>query len=72
MPEMSGIDLVKAIRQMYRESDIVNISQLPYICCCTAYTDPTFKKTALEAGMNQFITKPVTKEQLDDLLDKLV
>ena len=38
---------------------------MPYICCCTAYMEATFKREALAAGMNNFLTKPVSSEDLD-------
>lgn len=43
MPKMTGIDVVKAIREMYESSNVVTMEQMPYVCCCTAYSDDTFK-----------------------------
>ena len=45
--------------------------QLPYICCLTAYTMQSYKEQAIQSGMNDFITKPISSLQLEDLLKKI-
>ena len=46
MPEMDGPQVARAIRSM-----LEGISQ-PLICCCTAYSEATFKESAYRAGMD--------------------
>ena len=41
------------------------------MACVTAYTDPKFEKSAQEAGINNFYTKPVTKENVDEICNHL-
>ena len=48
-----------------REHIDKNISlENPFICCCTANTEKVFKKKSLEAGMDQFLTKLVSHNEL--------
>ena len=56
MPEMDGPQVAIEIRKILQEQDI---SQ-PMICCCTAYDDISYQKKAYEAGMNNFVIKPVS------------
>jgi len=59
MPISDGITAVKKIREM--NSEIPVIAQ-------TAYAMEIDKKTCIEAGCNAYITKPVDKKKLFDLL----
>ena len=68
MPGMDGPEVAKEIHRLYRESEHVTEAQIPYICCCTAYTDVQFKNIALASGMNHYLNKPVSKEELDQLI----
>lgn len=40
----------------------------PYIACLTAFEDNEFKEEALSSGMQAFINKPISREQLNGLL----
>ena len=71
MPGMDGPTVAKEIQKLYQESETVTIDKVPYICCCTAYTSVEFKNKALEAGMDHFLTKPISKQQLDELVTLL-
>ena len=42
--------------------------QVPFICCATAYSEASFKRNAIEAGMNDFISKPIQNETIKKLL----
>ena len=53
-------------RSSYRE--IVQ----PYICCCTAYNSDSYVDRAYCAGMNDFLEKPVTYEQIKGLITKVI
>ena len=39
-------------------------SQQPFICCLTAYTDQSFINAAMEAGSDDFATKPINGDRL--------
>lgn len=43
---------------------------MPLLCCVTAYTAPNFKTKALEGGFDDFLSKPVFKDQLQALIIK--
>lgn len=59
MPIMGGIEMLKVVR-----SDS-NLRQLPIIVLTT---DETKKNEALESGANEFLMKPIKK---DDLIEKI-
>ena len=61
MPEMNGLEFVQAVRaqQAYEEMRLVMV---------TTETDMARVSAALEAGANEFLMKPFTKESM---LDKL-
>ena len=64
MPDLNGPEVAKLIRQIVNEAGM----EQPYICCCTAYTDPSYGKIAIEAGMDSVMTKPITSNELKQLL----
>ncbi len=57
MPEMDGITATKHIRQM-------NLSPQPIIIALTANTSEEHRKASYEAGMNDFMTKPIKLDKL--------
>jgi two-component system chemotaxis response regulator CheY len=61
MPEMNGLDFVKAVRAnpLYEQTKLVMV---------TSETDPTKMARAMMAGADEFLMKPFTAEML---LDKL-
>ena len=64
MPDKDGPQTVQEIRQLCEEKAV----PAPYICCCTAYSEASFKRKAIDAGMNNFISKPIDQRQLKSLL----
>ena len=67
MPEMDGPQVASELRQIF---DMTGI-EVPYICCCTAYGEASFKKLALTAGMDHFLTKPIEKSEMTAILTLL-
>ena len=57
MPDLSGIDVLRAIRQGYDEN------ALPVIMC-TALAETEYVSSALKEGANEFLTKPVNPDVL--------
>jgi response regulator RpfG family c-di-GMP phosphodiesterase len=57
LPDGSGIYFLKTLR------DYPHSAQIPFIMCTTV-DDPTLIIKAIEAGANEYLTKPWTKEQL--------
>ena len=72
MPNLNGIQTATAIRAICNNlsDDDCPIPQ-PFICCCTSYTEDNFKNEAINVGMNDFLTKPVSSKQLKELLSDL-
>lgn len=63
MPEMDGVTATKIIRESY--------SFQPYIIALTANVLPEDRQTCLAIGMNDFITKPLTIDQLKNAITKI-
>lgn len=61
MPELDGIEATKKIRTFNEQVPII---------VQTAYTSSGDKERALEAGCNDYITKPIDKERLLQLITK--
>lgn len=61
MPKMNGIDATRVIRKQDHSVPIIAI---------TAVNEQDFKEASLEAGMNDFISKPYRKEELFSSIDK--
>ena len=53
MPEMDGITATKKIRQKYGNTEI------PWIVAMTAHAMPDHRQTCFDAGMNDFVAKPI-------------
>jgi len=67
MPDMDGIQVAKEIREQERK----NGGHLPIIAL-TAYADKTTKEKCLAAGMDDYVTKPFSKDKLLDAIRQQV
>ena len=67
MPEMDGPTVAIEIRQIMQSTGL----PIPYICCCTAYEEASYKKKALAVGMDHFLTKPLDYNELKSILTLL-
>ena len=74
MPELDGPSTAKEIRRISGQS-LENESQCltaaPYICCLSAYQHEDYEEVALASGMNEFQTKPMSDDSLQNLLRKI-
>lgn len=61
MPVMDGFQATKAIREVEREHSVPD-SEKCKIIALTAYDTENFKQKSFASGMNDFITKPVSKD----------
>jgi signal transduction histidine kinase/CheY-like chemotaxis protein len=59
MPELDGFDATLAIRQHHPTLPIIALS---------AHALPEFRQRAYQSGMNDFVTKPIKRQQLADAL----
>lgn len=71
MPEMDGPQVAIEIRRMLNKSILTTSSKSPFICCCTAYAEASFRGKAIDSGMDHFLTKPFEYEDLDMILTHL-
>ncbi|MFA7011531.1 MAG: PAS domain S-box protein [Desulfobacterales bacterium] len=69
MPEMDGLEATLAIRNREPESGIHPVSRIPIIAM-TAHAMQGDRERCLEAGMNDYISKPVTPLALAEVLEK--
>ncbi len=64
MPEMNGLDLVRAVRQDLGQRQVL-------MMMVTTETETAQMVKALAAGANEYLMKPFTKEALVEKLDLL-
>lgn len=62
MPEMDGLEATRRLRQRFRGASA------PYIIAMTANAMPGDRERCLEAGMNDYVPKPIELEVLDGAL----
>ncbi|MCP4345238.1 MAG: response regulator [Desulfobacterales bacterium] len=76
MPDMDGYEATKAIRDYEVERELKEqgksgLKNVPIIAL-TAHANIEYRKKCLEAGMNDYITKPVKKEALLSVVEKWI
>lgn len=64
MPEMNGTEVSLAIHKLFKDIN----QKAPFICCFTAYAEPSFQYNSFNAGMDAFMTKPLQNDELNELL----
>ena len=47
MPEMDGPQVAQALRSKFKEETLLSEEQIPFIACCTAYNEASYKRWAL-------------------------
>ncbi|MEY3219604.1 MAG: hypothetical protein RIT27_961 [Pseudomonadota bacterium] len=62
MPEMDGMEATKKIRDEFHSLP------RPYIIAMTAHAMSGYRETCIEAGMDDYVTKPVNKDALAEAL----
>jgi signal transduction histidine kinase/HPt (histidine-containing phosphotransfer) domain-containing protein len=68
MPEMDGIEATRLIRSGKLGNEIANIP----IVAMTAHAISTFEQKCIDAGMNDYITKPINFHELKLLIERLM
>ena len=63
MPLINGYEATKAIRKIQQLEDTI-------IIALTAGTIMGEKEKCIEAGMNDYVSKPIVKKTLEDILEK--
>ncbi len=64
MPVMDGIEATRQIRALS------NLDQQPVIIALTANTTDRDRKACIDAGMNDFMAKPVTKSRIQEKIEQ--
>jgi CheY-like chemotaxis protein len=67
MPEMDGYEVTQRIRGSGRDS-YIHLKSAPYIVALTANALPGDRERCLEAGMNDYLTKPLQRADLEVVL----
>ena len=62
MPEMDGLEATRRLRQRFRGANA------PWIIAMTANAMPGDRERCLDAGMNDYVPKPIELEVLDKAL----
>lgn len=65
MPEMDGFEAARAIRERWKNG-------APHIIAVTAHALEGDRKRCIEAGMDDYISKPVRLEELASALGKCI
>ncbi len=63
MPGMDGIEATACIRMFDRTTPVIAV---------TAFTDEITRGRCYEAGMDRFLSKPISKEQIISVVSELV
>lgn len=64
MPEMDGLEATRQICKQW------TACERPVVIAMTASEEEKDKESCLQAGMNDFLTKPIRLEQLREMLEK--
>ena len=67
MPEMDGITATRELRSLAAQDAELT---LPVIVGCSAYCTEEDKKTALAAGMTEYLEKPISRVRLSQVLSQ--
>lgn len=64
LPGLSGIQLTNLIREQDKKRE------KPYICALTAFAFLLDKKACLKAGLDDFVSKPFYREDLEGVISR--
>ncbi len=67
MPVMTGLEATEILRG---SSEFENVSSIP-IVALTAHATKRDRQAAFNSGMNGYITKPFSREDLEDVLQRV-
>ena len=62
MPQLNGYEATKQIKELYPDLPIIAV---------TAFLLTETKEMAMEAGCDDYFTKPISQEQLLEIIDKV-
>lgn len=70
MPKVDGIKVLKTIRELEKQKNIEEDKKVKIIMT-TALSDVNFVQEAFEIGCEAYASKPIDKEKLKSLMEKL-
>jgi len=72
MPIMDGNETMAELNKIFlEEEDKPNSTfRRPKICCMSAHTADNIRQTALDGGMDDYLTKPTGKNDMDMILKR--
>lgn len=68
LPEMNGFEITQEIRIFEKENNIENVP----IIALTANTYDNDRQKCLKVGMDEYLAKPFTAQQLIDMINKFI
>lgn len=67
MPEKNGLETTEEILSLLKENDLKT-----FVCACSAFDGVDEKIKAEEAGMLEFLSKPLCKSQLEFVIKSVL
>ena len=64
MPTLDGPATAIKICELYKQY----LQEIPHIVCLTAFTEKIFEDKARDAGMSEFISKPINNSKLKKIM----
>ncbi|KAI9143055.1 hypothetical protein BKA69DRAFT_1123519 [Paraphysoderma sedebokerense] len=75
IPVLDGLEATKQIRELYRDREIGSgdekLAPDPYIVGLSANVSPEHEIEGLHAGMNVYLSKPVSRSMLSEIINNL-
>jgi signal transduction histidine kinase/CheY-like chemotaxis protein len=65
MPKLDGLEATRQIRQKWTQA-----TESPYIIAMTAHALQGYREQCIAAGMNDYVTKPIKLEELENAINR--
>ena len=66
MVGMDGPQFMVELRKGFKKIGL----EMPFVCCCSAYVEESYKEKALSTGMDMYLSKPFNVKQLEEVLKR--
>ena len=68
MPEMDGLETARCLRRGHWNGSRLDLKKLPHLIALTANASEADRQECLQAGMNDYLTKPLSMQALAEAL----